>query len=170
VIDTQVLVTQETGIPMRNYLVVANQTIGGAALRKELDKRIEAGPSSFYVLVPNTSAAHYHVVPAAGGVLPMPTMVTSYDAPATEEEATAEARERLDKLVSNLTAKGVEAQGHLGGAHPLEAIEEALAERTFDEIILSTLPHRVSRWLQADLPHQVERRWNVPVTTVISRH
>jgi GABA permease len=154
--------------PMRNYLVVANQTIGGSELRKELAKRIEAGPSSFYVLVPNTNAAHYHVVPAAGGVLPMPTMVTSYG-PETEEEATAEARGRLEELVSILTAKGVEAEGHLGGPHPLEGIEEALAEHSFDEIILSTLPQRVSRWLQADLPHQVERRWKVPVTTVISR-
>ena len=155
---------------MRNYLVVANQTIGGAQLRKELAKRIEAGPSSFYVLVPNTSAANYHVVPAAGGMLPMPSMVTAYGGPETDEEATAEARSRLDELVASLTAQGVEAEGHLGGAHPLEGIEEALAEHTFDEIILSTLPQRVSRWLQSDLPHQVERRWNVPVTTVISRH
>jgi GABA permease len=153
---------------MRNYLVVANQTIGGAALRKELAKRIEAGPSSFYVLVPNTSAANYHSVPAAGGFIPMPSMVMSYG-PETDEEATAEARGRLDELVASLSAQGAEAEGHLGGQHPLEGIEGVLAERTFDEIILSTLPQRVSRWLQADLPHQVERRWKVPVTTVISR-
>ena len=44
---------------MRRYLVVANQTLQSAELRDELRKRIEAGPSSFYVLVPNTSAAHY---------------------------------------------------------------------------------------------------------------
>ncbi len=54
---------------MRRYLVVANQTLQGAELREELRKRIEAGPSSFYVLVPNTSAAHYPDVPASG-VLP----------------------------------------------------------------------------------------------------
>jgi cell pole-organizing protein PopZ len=153
---------------MRNYLVVANQTIGGAALRKQLAQRIEAGPSAFYVLVPNTSAAHYHAVPAAGGFVPMPSMVTSYG-PETDEEATEEARGRLNELVSNIRAQGAEAEGHLGGQHPLDGIEEVLAERTFDEIIISTLPQRVSRWLQADLPHQVERRWNVPVTTVISR-
>ena len=154
---------------MRNYLVVANQTIGGTALRKELVKRIEAGPSSFYVLVPNTSAAHYHVVPAAGGFLPMASMVVESGGPESDEEATEEARQRLNDLVSSLTAHGVEAEGHLGGSHPLEGIEEAMAEHTFDEIILSTLPQRVSRWLAADLPHQVERRWKVPVTTVISR-
>jgi hypothetical protein len=98
----------------------------------------------------------------------MPTMVTS-SGPETDEEATAEASRRLKELVSSLTDQGVEAEGHLGGPHALEGIEEALAARTFDEIIISTLPQRVSRWLKADLPHQVERRWGLPVTTVISR-
>ena len=37
---------------MRRYLVVANQTLQRAELRDELRKRIEAGPSSFYLLVP----------------------------------------------------------------------------------------------------------------------
>ena len=154
---------------MRKYLVVANQTIGAAELRDELRKRIDAGPSSFYVLVPNTRAAHYHVVPVAGGLVPMPTMVTDYGGPESDEEATAEARQRLDQLVASLTALGVEVVGHLGSAHPLEGIEEALADHKFDEVILSTLPRRVSRWLGADLPHQVERRFGLPVTTVIAK-
>lgn len=153
---------------MRRYLVVANQTLGAEDLEQELRKRIEAGPSSFYVLVPNTSAANYHVIPVAGGHVPMPTMVTSYR-PESDKEATAEARQRLDQLVSALTAMGVEAEGHLGSAHPLKGIEEALADREFDEVIMSTLPRRASRWLQADLPHQVERRYGLPVTTIISK-
>ncbi len=153
---------------MRRYLVVANQTLGGDDLEDELRKRIEAGPSSFYVLVPNTRAANYHVIPVAGGHVPMPTMVTSYR-PESDKEATAEARQRLDQLVSALTAMGVEAEGHLGSAHPLKGIEEALADREFDEVIMSTLPRRASRWLQADLPHQVERRYGLPVTTIISK-
>ena len=154
---------------MRKYLVVANQTIGGAELRDELRKRVDAGPSSFYVLVPNTRAAHYNVIPAAGGLVPMPTMVTDYGGPQSDEEATADARRRLDQLVAGLTALGAEVVGHLGSADPLEGIEAALAEHEFYEVILSTLPRRVSRWLGADLPHQVERRFGVPVTTVIAR-
>ena len=55
-------------------------------LRNELHQRIEAGPCSFYVLVPNTSAAHYHVVPAAGGFVPMPTVAADYGVPASGEE------------------------------------------------------------------------------------
>ena len=66
---------------MHRVLVVANQTICGKELREELRKRVTAGQCSFYVLVPNTAARHYHVVPAAAGFVPMPT----YDSgPATD--------------------------------------------------------------------------------------
>ena len=105
---------------MRRYLVVANQTLQGAELREELRKRIEAGPSSFYVLVPNTSAAHYHVVPAAGDVL-QPSMAwwaTDYRGPATDEEATAQARQRLNQMLADLAALGVPVEGDLGSSRP----------------------------------------------------
>jgi hypothetical protein len=154
---------------VRRYLVVANQTLGGSELRNELRKRAAEGQSSFYVLVPNTKAAHYHVVPAAGGFVPMPTLATSYGGPETDEEATEEARLRMSQLLAYLAELGVEAEAHLASAHPLEGIEEALAERQFDEVIIATLPKRVSRWLGSDVPHQVERRFGVPVTTIVSR-
>src|SRR5215218_4923926 len=86
---------------MNSVLVVANQTIGGSELRKELRKRVEAGQCSFYVVVPNTAAAHYHVVPAAGGFVPMPSL--DVYGPATDEEATEEARERLRAVLAELT-------------------------------------------------------------------
>src|SRR5690349_388245 len=35
---------------------------------------------------------------------------------------------------------------------PMDAVEEALRDGDFDEIILSTLPRSVSRWLHMDLP------------------
>jgi hypothetical protein len=54
---------------MRRYLVVANQTLQLAERADELRKRIEAGPSSFYLLVPDTRAADYPGVAAAAGVL-----------------------------------------------------------------------------------------------------
>jgi hypothetical protein len=155
---------------MRRYLVVANQTLLDLALRKELYKRIEAGPSDFYVLVPNTSAAHYHVVPAAGGMVPMPSVVVDYGGPATDEEATAQARQRLEQTLADLTAMKAHAEGDLGSAQPLEAIEKVLVDHQFDEIVVATLPKRFSRWLRADLPHQAERRFGLPVTTVTTKH
>jgi hypothetical protein len=154
---------------MRRYLIVANQTLGGRELGEEIRKRVAAGDSSFYVLVPNTRAAHYHVVPAAGGFVPMPSMATSYGGPETDEEATEEARGRLSRMLAHLAELGVEAEGDLGSEKPLEGIEQVLKGHEVDEIIVATLPKRVSRWLGSDIPHQVERRFGLPVTTIVSR-
>jgi hypothetical protein len=157
---------------MRRYLVVANQTLQAAELRDELGKRISAGPCSFFVIVPDTKAAQYDPV-AAGGMLPQPGMwwwATYYARPATDEEATAQARERLSLILNGLAALGVPVEGDLGSPDPLEAVGEACADRQFDEIIMTTLPQHVSRWLRADLPHQAQRRFGLPVTTIITSY
>jgi hypothetical protein len=156
---------------MRRYLVVANQTLQAGDLQEELRKRVSAGPCSFFVLAPSTSAAHYDPV-AAGSVLPQPGMwwwATNYTRPATDEEASTQARQRLSQLLAALAGMGVPAEGELGSPRPLEAMDKVLADRQFDEIIVATLPRRVSRWLKADLPHQTERRFRLPVTTIITK-
>ncbi len=156
---------------MRRYLVVANQTLQGAELREELRKRIEAGSSSFYVLVPNTTAGQYPIVPAAGGAL-QPSMAwwaTNYRGPATDEEASEQARQRLSQMLADLAALGVPVEGDLGSSQPLEAMEKAFIDHEFDEIIVATLPRHISRWLGADLPHQAERRFKLPVTTIVTK-
>lgn len=153
---------------MRRYLVVANQTLGGAGLRDEIRKRHEAEPSSFFMLVPNTRARDYHGVPVAGGHVPMPTMITA-SGPATDQEATAQARYRLDQLLRRLNEMDAKVEGQLGDADPLNAISETLATRQFDEVIVSTLPRPISKWLRADLPRQVQRRFGLPVTVIISK-
>ena len=157
---------------MRRYLVVANQTLHRAELHDELRARIEAEPSSFYLLVPDTPAADYPDVPAAAADVLQPGMTwwaTDYRGPASDEEATAQARQRLGQMLAELEALGIPAQGDLGSARPLEAIEKALADQQFDEIIVATLPRPLSRWLRADLPHRAERRFGLPVTTIITR-
>ena len=155
---------------MRRYLVVANRTLHRAELQEELHKRINAGSCSFFVLVPNTRAAHYDAV-AAGGVL-QPGMwwwVTDYAPPATNEEATTQARQRLSQMLAGLAALDVPAQGDLGSSSPLEAMERVFTDHQFDEIIVVTLPQLISRWLRADLPHQAERRFGLPVATIITK-
>ena len=157
---------------MRRYLVVANQTLQRAELREELRKRIQAGPCSFYVLVPNTSAADYHEVPAAAAEVLQPSMTwwaTDYRRPATDEQATAQARQRLDQMLADLGALGVPLEGDLGSPHPLEAMDKVLSDHDFDEIIVATLPRHLSRWLRADLPHRADRRFELPVTTIITK-
>ncbi len=155
---------------MRRYLVVANQTLQLTELRDELRSRVGAQPSSVYILVPNTAAADY---PAeAGGGLPHPSMwwwVTDYAGPASDEEATEQARQRLDRMLADLAALGVPVEGDLGSARPLEAMAKTLSDHQFDEIIMATLPRRISHWLGADLPSQAERRFRLPVTTIVTK-
>ncbi len=156
---------------MRRYLVVANRTLHRAELQEELGKRISAGPSSFFVLVPNTRAAQYEPVEADGALL-QPSMwwwVTDYAPPATDEEATTQARQRLSHILADLAALDVPAQGDLGSSSPLEAMEKVFTDHQFDEIIMVTLPQLFSRWLRADLPRQAERRFELPVTTIITK-
>src|SRR5271165_4312581 len=155
---------------MRRYLVVANRTLHRAELQEELRKRINAGSCSFFVLVPNTRAAQYDAV--ADGVLLQPGMwwwVKDYAPPHTDEEATTQARQRLSQMLAGLSALDVPAQGDLGSSSPLEAMEKVFTDHQFDEIIVVTLPKLISRWLRADLPHQAERRFGLPVTTIITK-
>jgi len=157
---------------MRRYLVVANQTLQAAEVREVLRERIIAGPCSFFVIVPDTKAAQYDSV-AAGGTLPQPGMwwwATYYARPATDEEATAQARQRLSSMLAGFAALGVPVEGELGEADPLEAIEKVCAGRQFDEIIVATLPRPVSRWLRAGLPRRVQRRFGLPVTTIVASY
>jgi len=66
-------------------------------------------------------------------------------------------------------AGGASAEGSVSIRHdPMDAIEETLQGGDFHEIILSTLPRSVSRWLHVDLPHRVAHL-GLPVTTVVAR-
>ena len=146
---------------MGKCLVVANQTLGGDQLMGEVRRRMATGPSSFYVVVPNTRPAD--VIRLLGEPAPIATAESE-----AQHRATLTAQSRLHQALAQLRAEGADAQGSLGDAEPLTAIADVLAQQPFDEIIISTLPSGISRWLGMDLPHRAERRFNLPVTTVIS--
>jgi hypothetical protein len=65
-------------------------------------------------------------------------------------------------------ATGSEVTGHVGDAEPVAAISDTLHEREVDEIIISTLPRRLSRWMHIDLPSKI-RGLGLPVTHVEAR-
>jgi hypothetical protein len=152
---------------MKHYLVVANQTLGRDRLMEEVRRRIAEGPCSFYVVVPNTRQPD--LVPAAvGWLVPSPGGASSSDD--DDQRATQLAQARLHQAVNQLRAEGVQAHGEIGDPDPLNAIADALAGQHFDEIIISTLPSGISRWLGMDLPHRVQQRFRVPVTTITPAH
>ena len=131
---------------MRRYLVVANQTLGGGHLLSLL-RELGEKPSTFHVLVPATPPVEH---------------------PWTEAEASAIARRRLEIALERFRKVGLEVTGEVGDARPLQAIDDVLDRESFDEIVLSTLPPRFSRWLKLDLVHRVEAAYRLPVRHVIS--
>jgi hypothetical protein len=56
-------------------------------------------------------------------------------------------------------------EGIVGATDPYEAVRQTLERDTYDEVIVSTLPARISRWLHLDLAHRIERL-GVPVSVV----
>jgi hypothetical protein len=84
----------------------------------------------------------------------------------TRDRGIAEAKSNLDKELRRLREIGATADGAVGDPNPMKAIDKTLAQRRFDEIILSTLPPGISRWLAWDLPHRIRRRSDVPLTVI----
>jgi hypothetical protein len=128
-------------------LIVANRTAATQRLLDAVRERAQAGPAEFHLLVPATPRGLHRVVdPEVAG----------------REEAEAQ----LDRALRVLReATGDEVTGHVGDSDPVSAISDTLHEHDVDEIIISTLPRRLSRWVHLDLPSKV-RGWGLPVTHV----
>jgi hypothetical protein len=154
---------QET---MHRYLVVANQSLDSDELMELVRERVAAGPSEFWLVVPATPVKDLvsNAMP-----IPMPVMGGTPTLPAPPEEARRMAQAKLDAAVRKLTAAGVRVNGTVGDPDPVRAVEEATATGEFDEIIVSTLPARMSRWLHQDLPGRLEQKFHLPVTHVPAR-
>ena len=76
------------------------------------------------------------------------------------------ARGRLEYGLSILRKLGATVDGEVGDANPAKAITDVLKRKSFDEVVLSTLPKGISRWLGLDIPHQIQRRFHIPVTVI----
>jgi hypothetical protein len=131
-------------------LVVAHRTAATPALLDAVRERAARGPSAFTLLVPNVAHGLHRVVDA-------------------EDQDQDEAQAVLELALPLLEeAAGAPVEGMVGDPEPLNAVQDAVNLRGFDEIILSTLPARVSRWLKLDLPSKV-KGLGLPVTTVTAR-
>jgi hypothetical protein len=125
----------------RRILIVANRTAATPALIDAVRKRASESACQFTLLVPRTF----------------------WDAD-TEESAIT-----LELAIPLLEeAAGGRVEGLLGAEDPFLAVSAAIEVEPYDEVIISTLPARVSRWLHIDLPARVGRL-GLPVTVVTAR-
>jgi hypothetical protein len=59
-------------------------------------------------------------------------------------------------------------EGLVGGPEPFASVQRAVSEGDFDEIIVWTLPMKISKWLRRDLIRRVEGL-GLPVSAVVPR-
>jgi hypothetical protein len=139
----------ESSEPAR-VLVVAHRTAATPQLLGAVAERAETGPARFTLLVPRVAHGLHRVVDPEDTTDVEAQMVLELALPLLEEAA------------------GGPVDGKIGDPNPADAIHDAMNIDGYDEIIISTLPARVSRWLRADLPSKL-KPLGVPITTFIAK-
>jgi hypothetical protein len=133
---------------MSRVLVVANRTAESPELLDALRARVVQGPCEFTLLVPSTPhgiawAADMH----AGG---------------------EEAEQHRLAFVDELRREGLNVvEAKVGDPDPLAAIQDECNFNDYDELIVSTLPLKISKWLRVDLPRKAGAATGLPVTHVV---
>ena len=131
---------------MRTVLIVANQTLLSPSLAAAVEDRVREGPVRFHVVVPATPVTHR----------------LTWD----EKETLEAAKERLDSLLQRLESLGAPSTGEIGPSDPVTAATDVIGAKEVDEVILSTLPPGLSRWLGADVGSRLQAAARVPVVVV----
>jgi hypothetical protein len=134
----------------RRVLIVAHRTAASPPLIDAVRVRALEGPFEPVLLVPASPHGFHRAVDP-------------------EDQGRAEAEAVIEMALPLLEeAAGRAVEARVGDHDPLAAVSDALNSERFDEVIVSTLPRRVSRWLHLDLPRKVAGL-GVPVTTVTAR-
>ena len=127
---------------MGRYLLVAHQTADSAELSSRVVELLGDDPAAEFVLLVFTPIGLLETV---GGESRTPIEVARMRA--------RHARSLLDSVGARVTA------ARIGSADPFVAVEEELRGGSYDVVVISTLPHGISRWLRLDLPARVSRRF-----------
>ena len=131
----------------RSILVVANETVTGQPLIDAVKRRADSGPIAVHVICPQNQPKHGYVI---------------YD-----ETIRGAAENRLQMTIAQLREIGVEAEGEVMDPDPYSAIMDAVGERDYDEIVISTHPDTRSGWLRQDLISRVQQATRRPVEHIV---
>src|SRR5215210_5393942 len=132
---------------MPNILVLASETIGGAALLEAVKRKSEQEDAKFFVVVPQTRPRHGMVV---------------YD-----DAVRDAAQVRVDLTCAFMEEEGIEGTGEVGDADPYTAAMDAIRHYGIDEVIVSTRPAATSGWMRRDLPERIQQDSGLPVEHVV---
>jgi hypothetical protein len=127
-------------------LVVANRTAASEELLEAVRGRAEKGPAEFFLVVPATPKGASWMTDMNAG--------------------TEAAEESLQAAMARWRDVGLECMGRVGDPDPLAATSDAVNDGDFDEVIVSTLPKTLSKWLHLDLPHKVAHATGLPTEHV----
>jgi hypothetical protein len=130
-------------------LVVANETVGGEALRAEIVNRCRNRDCEILVLTPALTAsraAHW-----ASDV----------------DEAIELARQRMELSLIEIERLDLKVKGEIGDSDPNVAIEDALRVFPADEIVISTHPPHRSRWLERGVVERAREEIDLPISHVV---
>ena len=140
----------ESSASPSRVLVVANRTAATPALMEAVRERAARGAATFTLLVPSSAHGLHQLVDP-------------------EDQGRTEAEDTIELALPLLEeAAGAKVEPMIGVHEPLAAIQDAINLHGFDELIISTLPKRVSKWLRLDLPHKAAGL-GLPVTTVTAK-
>lgn len=128
-------------------LVLANETVAGRALIDAVKRHAERGPITVHVVCPQNQPKHGFVV---------------YD-----ESVRDAAENRLQTTLTMLRDAGIEADGEVMDPDPYAAATDALSERDYGEVIVSTHPDSRSGWLRQDLVGRLRQDLGLPVEHVV---
>jgi nucleotide-binding universal stress UspA family protein len=131
-----------------HVLVVANRTAGSEELLSALRERAGQGPARFHLVVPASPR----------GASWMFDMDSGHDA----------AEHDLDGALARLRELGLEVDGEVGASDPVAAVSDSAHADSYDEVIVSTLPKHVSKWLKLDVASKVAHATGLPVQHVIA--
>lgn len=131
-------------------LVMANRTAESPELLKALKQRAGNGDCEFTLLVPSTP----HGISWA---------VNPHDSGADEAE------DHRKAFLDELRGEGLDVgEAKVGDPDPLAAVQDECNLNNYDELIISTLPLHVSKWLKIDLPHKAGHATGLPVTHIVA--
>jgi hypothetical protein len=129
-----------------HVLVVANKTAGSSELLEALRERAERGPTRFHLVVPASPRGASWAF----------DMHSGHDA----------AEHDLEGALERIRSLGLEIDGEVGDPDPVAAVSDSAHAGSYNEVIVSTLPKHLSKWLKLDAARKVAHATGLPVTHV----